>query len=146
MLKIAVIAPGKLKERFWKDGCAEYLKRLSGYAKVTVRELADSTPEQEEKLIFGAIEALPRDTRVVLLDIGGDLVTSEELSRRLDDMALRGTSSVAFVIGGSNGVTPAVPAPTRIASAASRAPQPGRLVLLASPRLQDGNPREPYHK
>ena len=98
MLKIAVIAPGKLKERFWKDGCAEYLKRLSGYAKVTVRELADSTPEQEEKLIFGAIEALPRDTRVVLLDIGGDLVTSEELSRRLDDMALRGTSSVAFVI------------------------------------------------
>lgn len=150
MLKIAVIAPGKLKERFWKDGCAEYLKRLSGYAKVTVRELADSTPEQEEKLIFGAIEALPRDTRVVLLDIDGDLVTSEELSRRLDDMALRGTSSVAFVIGGSNGVTPAVRARADERISFGRITMPhnlARLVLLEqiyrACKISRG---EPYHK
>lgn len=150
MLKIAVIAPGKLKERFWKDGCAEYLKRLSGYAKVTVRELADSTPEQEEKLIFGAIDALPRDTRVVLLDIGGDLVTSEELSCRLDDMALRGTSNVAFVIGGSNGVTPAVRerADERISFGRITMPHNlARLVLLEqiyrACKISRG---EPYHK
>ena len=42
MLHIDVISVGKLKERFWKDACAEYLKRLGGYAKVAVREVPDS--------------------------------------------------------------------------------------------------------
>ena len=39
-MKYTVIAVGKLKERFWKDACAEYLKRLGGYAKVEVREVS----------------------------------------------------------------------------------------------------------
>ena len=43
-MKYTVIAVGKLKERFWKDACAEYLKRLGGYAKVEVREVADIDP------------------------------------------------------------------------------------------------------
>ena len=39
MLRITIFAVGKLKEQFWKDAVAEYLKRLGGYAKIEVREL-----------------------------------------------------------------------------------------------------------
>ena len=45
MLSITIFAVGKLKESFWKEACAEYLKRLSAYAKVSVRELPDSNKE-----------------------------------------------------------------------------------------------------
>ena len=43
-MNITVIAVGKLKEAFWVSACAEYLKRLSAYAKVGVREVADVDP------------------------------------------------------------------------------------------------------
>ena len=42
MLQITVIAVGKLKERFWREACDEYLKRLKAYAKVSVVELPDN--------------------------------------------------------------------------------------------------------
>ena len=43
-MKMTVVAVGKLKERFWSDACAEYLKRLQPYARVTVKEVADVDP------------------------------------------------------------------------------------------------------
>ena len=150
MLKITVIAVGKLKERFWKDACAEYLKRLGGYARVAVKELPDSTPEQEEKLILAALGALPQGTHTTLLDIGGDLVSSEELAARLDRLALGGTSSVAFIIGGSDGVTDAVRARADGRISFGRITLPhnlARVVLLEqlyrSRKISAG---EPYHK
>lgn len=150
MLKVTVIAPGKLKERFWKDACAEYLKRLGAYAKVAVRELPDSTPTQEEKLVLSALDALPRGTHVILLDIGGNLVSSEELAARLDGLAVGGTSDVAFIIGGSDGVTPAVRtrADERISFGRITLPHNlARVVLLEqiyrACKISRG---EPYHK
>ena len=44
MLKITVVAVGKLKEKFWVAACDEYLKRLRPYAKVTVAEIPDVDP------------------------------------------------------------------------------------------------------
>lgn len=43
-MKYTVVCVGKLKERFWKDACAEYTKRLGAYAKVDIREVADIDP------------------------------------------------------------------------------------------------------
>lgn len=43
-MKYTVVCVGKLKERFWKDACAEYAKRLGAYAKVDIREVADIDP------------------------------------------------------------------------------------------------------
>ena len=43
-MKMTVVAVGKLKERFWSDACAEYLKRLQPYARITVKEVADVDP------------------------------------------------------------------------------------------------------
>ena len=55
MLSISIFAVGKLKESFWKDACAEYLKRLGAYAKVSVKELPDSNKEREAQLILQSI-------------------------------------------------------------------------------------------
>lgn len=52
MLKITVIAVGKLKEKFWVAACDEYLKRLRPYAKVTVAEIPDVDPARS-----GGVEA-----------------------------------------------------------------------------------------
>lgn len=150
MQKITVIAVGKLKERFWKDACAEYLKRLGGYADMAVREVPDSSPQREEGAIMAALDKLPVGTHVVLLDICGKETSSEQLAARLSGLAVDGISSVAFIIGGSDGVTDAVKA--RAVERMSFGPitlphNLARVVLLEQVyRAHKIIRREPYHK
>lgn len=77
-MKIQVVAVGKLKERFWKEACDEYLKRLKGYAKVRVDEVPDCDPakvggEEGARTKEGRsiLEKLPEHSHVILLDVGG---------------------------------------------------------------------------
>ena len=117
-MKFTVVAVGKLKERFWTDACAEYLKRLQPYAKTEVREIADVDPgraggvdaarDREGAAIVGALSP---SSHVVLLAIDGKQRSSEGFSRRIDALKLNGASDIAFVIGGSDGVSE--PARTR---------------------------------
>lgn len=114
-MRITVVAVGKLKERFWADACAEYLKRLKAYARVTVTEVADVDPGRaggvaaaRAKEGEAILAALPETAHVVLMAIEGKQRSSEGLSRRLDELALSGRSDIAFVIGGSDGVSRAV--------------------------------------
>lgn len=60
MLKITVYAVGKLKEKFWKDACNEYLKRLSAYAPTTIIELPDSNKAEESALLLQKLGETPR--------------------------------------------------------------------------------------
>ncbi len=158
-MRYTVVAVGKLKERFWADACAEYLKRLQPYARCEVRELADVDParaggeaaavEREGSAILSALEAAG-NPYTVLRDIGGKERSSESLSRHLDDLALSGISSIAFVIGGSCGVSPAVRARAdeRLSFGPITMPHNlARVVLLEqlyrAARISRG---EPYHK
>ena len=111
-MKYTVVCVGKLKERFWKDACAEYTKRLGAYAKVDIREVADIDPAKaggvdaaRDKEGAAILAALPSRAHVILLAIEGKERSSEEFSARLDDLMLRGSSDIAFVIGGSDGVS-----------------------------------------
>lgn len=115
MLHITVIAVGKLKERFWADACNEYLKRLSAYANVSVKELADVDParcggEQAEidAESNAILESIPNGSRSFLLDIPGKLISSEGLAEAIDDCALSGNNDLCFIIGGSCGVNEGV--------------------------------------
>lgn len=149
-MKFTVIAVGKLKERFWSDACAEYQKRLRPYAPTQVVELPDSNPEREEAAILRALDGLGDRARRILLAIDGTPRTSEGLSKHLDDLALHGTSEVAFVIGGSDGATSAVR--QRAAETLSFGPitlphNLARVVLLEQLyRAQKISHGEPYHK
>ncbi|VWL86614.1 Ribosomal RNA large subunit methyltransferase H [Collinsella sp. AK_207A] len=158
-MKFTVIAVGKLKERFWKDACEEYLKRLQPYAKTVVREVADIDPakaggieaarEKEGAAICAALDALG-SAHMTLLDIGGRERSSEDLSRRLDTLALGGANSFAFVIGGSDGVSEAVRRRANETLSFGPITLPhnlARVVLLEQLyRAQKISRGEPYHK
>ena len=156
-MNIDIVAVGKLKERFWTDACAEYLKRLGAYARVTVREVADVDPRKAggtqgalEREGAGVLTAIPDRSHVILLDIKGKERSSVGFSQHLDDLALAGTSDIAFVIGGSDGVSAAVRA--RADETLSFGPitlphNLARVVLLEQIyRAFKISRGEPYHK
>ena len=117
-MQIQIIAVGKLKEKYLKDGINEYLKRLQSYAKVEIIEVAD---EKEPANASAADEALIKvreaeriqkhikaDTYLIVLAIEGQMLTSEQLASRLDKLALEGKSHITMVIGGSLGLAPEI--------------------------------------
>lgn len=159
-MKIDVIAVGKLKERFWVEACAEYLKRLQPYARVVVREIADVDPgraggvaaarDKEGAAVLAALARGSEKAHVILLDIGGKQRSSVEFSQRLDALALAGESDVAFVIGGSDGVSDAVRQRANETLSFGRITLPhnlARVVLLEQLyRAMKISRGEPYHK
>lgn len=101
---ITVIAVGKLKERFWKDAVAEYVKRLGGYAKLRIVEIPDRGIDFESDEIIRVAEG----AHLILLAIDGEQRSSEGIAHRLDELMTYGTSDIAFCIGGSDGVNESV--------------------------------------
>ena len=156
-MKITGGAVGKLKERFWADACAEYVKRLSAYASIKMVEIPDRDPaktggEEAGRALEGKaiLAAIPERSHVVLLDIGGKERSSEEIASHLNDLMLRGESSITFVIGGSCGVSSEVRARADERLSFGRITLPhnlARVVLLEQVyrafKIMRG---EPYHK
>lgn len=156
-MRYTVVAVGKLKERFWKDACAEYAKRLGAYAKVELREVADIDPakvggvEQSRRKEGEAIlAAVPDRSHMILLAIDGKQRSSEDFSAHLDELALRGKSDLTFVIGGSDGVAPEVRARADETFSFGPITLPhnlARVVLLEQVyRACKISRGEPYHK
>ena len=148
-MKFTIVAVGKLKEKFWTAACAEYLKRMQPYGKTEVREIADVDPARAGE---GAaiLAALGPSAHVVLLAIDGKQRSSESFSQRIDALKLNGASDIAFVIGGSDGVSAAVR--QRADETLSFGPitlphNLARVVLLEQLyRAQKISRGEPYHK
>jgi len=154
-VKLTVIAVGRLKERFWREAAEEYLKRLGGYADVRVVEVADRDPGRGEARALAeegadVVRAIPPGAHVVALDIGGPMLSSEALSAHLDELALHGSSNIAFLIGGSHGLAADALASARERLSLGPMTLPhnlARVVLLEqlyrSFKISRG---EPYHK
>lgn len=114
MQKVTILCVGKLKEKFYIDASAEYLKRLQRHCKCEIVELAeyrlpeDPSPAEIQKALSteaAAIrEKLPRGGAVVAMCIEGKTCSSEELSRRMADFAVQGKTHLTFLIGGSVGL------------------------------------------
>lgn len=157
MLHISVIAVGKLKEKFWSQACDEYLKRLRPYASVEVVELPDVDPAKvggEQKAVEAEsrsiIDVIPRDALSILLDIEAKLVSSEQMAEALDGAALDGKNDIAFIIGGSCGVSKEVREAVTLRWSFGRITLPhnlARVVLLEQIyRTFRIIRHEPYHK
>lgn len=118
MLQIKVVAVGKIRDNYWQDALREYNKRLSSYIHLKLIEVTDepcpdrlSVAEEERvKSREGEriLKTLTSNEYSVLLDIQGKQYDSIGFSQFMDELALRGRSSVAFIIGGSLGVSQAV--------------------------------------
>ena len=117
-MKITVVCVGKLKEKFFADGVEEYKKRLGRYAKIGIAEVADEkapenlsiAEEEQVKAKEGEkiLKKIPDDAFVVALCIDGKMLSSEELADFFEKKTVSGVSSIAFVIGGSLGLSKAV--------------------------------------
>jgi 23S rRNA (pseudouridine1915-N3)-methyltransferase len=154
-VRLTVVAVGRLKERFWREAADEYLKRLGPYATVRVVEVDDRDSGRDEvraRAEEGAdiLRALPHGAHTIALAIDGAQRSSEQFADRLGELALNGRSSVAFVIGGSVGLSAEVL--SRADETLSFGPMTlphnmARVVLLEQVyrafRISRG---EPYHK
>ena len=97
-MKIDVIAVGRLKEKYLRDACTEYEKRLSRYCRLTVTEVADEkTPEQAGDAVNEKIKELEaqrvlkhlkEDAFIITLEIKGEEMDSEELAERMDRLTV----------------------------------------------------------
>lgn len=114
MRRVRIICVGKLKERFYEDAAAEYVKRLSRFCKLELVELKeerlpdDPSPAQIEAALAREAEAvrakLPPSACVVALCIEGRLRSSEEFSRLLAAWGNSAYQCLVFLIGGSYGL------------------------------------------
>ena len=114
MLSVYLICVGKLKEKVYQEACAEYIKRLSPYCRLTLVELPEEKLPQDpsQAQIDAALEKesqairakLPPSTSLVCLCVEGRLRSSEELSALVGTWEHSSAKHLAFVIGGSYGL------------------------------------------
>lgn len=160
MIKIHVIAVGKVKEAYLRDAAAEYAKRLSSYCKLTITEVADEktpdgAPEGLERQIrekegVRILAKIPPQAYVCALAIQGAMLSSEGLAERMQALMVRGVSEICFVIGGSLGLSDAVLARAQMKLSFSRMTFPHQLMrVILLEQVYRGfkiNAGEPYHK
>ena len=159
-MKIKVVTVGKLKEKYLKDGIAEYSKRISRFAKLEMIELADEkTPdkasESENQKILEIegqrilSKVADRDF-VIALAIEGKAFSSEEFSKQLEEASIKGFSTLTFIIGGSLGLSQDVKKRANLSVSFGRLTLPHQLMRLVLVEqiyraftIQQGSP---YHK
>ncbi len=113
MIRIAAV--GRIKEKWMREGIADYLKRIQPYEKTEIIEVEDekapesnSDAENEKVKTTEGSKLLKqiRDTDyVVLLDLAGKEMDSVSLSKHIESVHTRGYNRIVFVIGGSLGVS-----------------------------------------
>jgi len=113
MLTINIICIGKIKEAFFRDAISEYSKRLSKYCKLNIQELPDEKiPEKINDTIINEIKTkecnniinhIKKDSYIICLDLKGKQLSSEELSKKIDNISMT-SSNITFIIGGSLGL------------------------------------------
>ncbi len=105
MQKIYFVVVGKIKESFYREAVAEYVKRLSRFAKVEIKELAEGVDPDAEK---GDILRSCRGY-VIALAVEGETLSSERLAKKLQALEDEG-KEITFVIGSSCGLADEVKA------------------------------------
>jgi len=114
-LKITIVCAGKLKEKYLRDGIAEYEKRLRPYADLRTIEIIEErmkdrpSPAEKDEVLRREGERLsaqiPQGAYLIVLDVGGEEMSSEKFSARIDRLMLMGESHIAFLIGGPFGLS-----------------------------------------
>lgn len=114
MQRVTVLCVGKLKEKFYLEAAAEYVKRLQRFCKLELVELPESrlpespSPAEVQRALAAEAaairERLPRGGAIIALCIEGKPCSSVELSRRMEELAVAGKTQLTFLIGGSVGL------------------------------------------
>ena len=155
-MRWTIMAFGKLKEPYWQQATAEYLKRLGPYRPVELVELPDEKVDEgrERQAMQREAErvsaALRPGAYLITLWERGEQVDSVGLSRKLEALDHEGYREVVFVIGGANGIDPDLLARADWKLGLSKLTMPHQMArlflveqLYRAERIRRG---EPYHK
>ena len=114
MLNINIVCVGKIKENYLKDAIAEYSKRLSKFCNLNMVEIQDEKlpnklndsiiNEIKNKECTKMIQSIKKDSYIICLDLKGKEFSSEDFSKKIENIALNFNSSITFVIGGTLGL------------------------------------------
>lgn len=160
MMNIEIIAVGKIKEKYFKQGIDEYMKRLTRYAKVSIIEVDDEATQEQmsetemaqvlDKEAQRILSHIKSDRKIWVLAIEGKLITSEEIAAQLQDYATYGQSKLSIIIGGSLGLQESLKKQADISLSFGRITLPHQMIRLIlveqiyrAFRIMN---QEPYHK
>lgn len=157
MLGVEVICVGKLKEKFFASAVDEYAKRLSAYCKLNITELPETAAKNEAEasralsLEGERITAkLPSNAYIIAMCVEGDMMSSEELSKKIENVKVSGNSKLVIIIGGSNGIDEKVKKKANLRLSMSKMTFPHHLArvmvleqLYRAFKIEEGSD---YHK
>lgn len=158
-MAVRILCVGKLKERWQRDACAEYTKRMGRYGGVEILEIEDlpepaKPNEALERQVMqkeGAqlLRHIRREDRVIALCVQGEAPDSVQWAGRMRAWSMDGRRMV-FVIGGSLGLSPDVIERADVRLSLSNMTLPhalARVVVLEQVyRAARINAGERYHK
>lgn len=117
-MKITIVAAGKMKEKYLTAGIAEFSKRLTPFAKMNIIEINEEkmpeNPSEAEKQKTLTLEGerllkqVPEGSYLIVLDVFGSQISSEELAANINALGINGISHVTFLIGGAFGLSDVV--------------------------------------
>lgn len=159
-MKIRIVSVGRIKEKFMQEGIKEYSKRLSRYCSLEIIEVEDekapenlSNKEMEqiiEKEGERILSKIPTNSYIISLEIKGKILSSQELSEKIESLMIEGINDITFIIGGSLGLSKKVLQKSNFKLSFSKLTFPHqlmRVILLEQIyrgfRIMKG---EPYHK
>ncbi len=97
---------GKTRDKNWRALQEDYLKRLGHFVRIDITEIKESAPnesnEHEGKRILNALNV---SSYVVLLDVAGRQISSQQIAKEVENWQNRGLKEVVFIIGGQDGVS-----------------------------------------
>lgn len=139
-MKVTIISVGKIKEKYIAQGIEKYVKQLSSYVSVEIIEVADekapeTLSEAEKEMVKikegeRILKYVDSDMYVFTLEIEGKILTSEQFATNLKKLKMNGRQSVAFIIGGSLGLSKEVLSRSNFALSFSKMTFPHQLMRV----------------
>lgn len=113
MIEINIISVGNVKEKYLQELILDYKKRISKYAQIELIELKDESNKINENVVKELegeriLSSIKEGYYTILLDLKGQMLDSVSLSKKIDEISTYYSSKIAFIIGGSFGVSEAV--------------------------------------
>ena len=109
-----MLPQAKLKKKYLRDGINEFVKRLKPFTQIEFIEINEEkmkeNPSPAEKLTTlnaegeRLLKRVPNNSYLIVLDVFGKNISSEELSSKIDKLTLSGHSHITFLIGGAFGL------------------------------------------
>lgn len=157
MIKVNIVAVGKVKEKYFADGISEYSKRLSKFCDFKITEIQEENFKSVDDAIVSVIKEKEAEKilphlkgKIVAMAIEGKKFSSEKLAKTIKEVCDLGGGVITFVIGGSYGLSDAVKNKADILMSFSDMTFPHTLFrLMLTEQIYRAftiNSNSPYHK